>query len=77
MSQPINTVVKPYIIEEVKPLSFIFEIQNALNPSICQEVIRRFEEDKTQQYEGRIGQIATKDQSIKISTDLVASGKED
>ena len=77
MPQPINTVVKPYIIEEVKPLSFIFEIQNALNPSICQEVIRRFEEDKTQQYEGRIGQIATKDQSIKISTDLVASGKED
>ena len=56
--------------------SFIFEKPNALPLDICQEMIRRFEEDTENQYPGRIGQTFTKDQSMKRSTDLVTSGKE-
>ena len=63
-------------IIEVKPNTFIFEKQNALPLDICNEMIRRFEEDSDNQYQGLIGQLADKDQSIKRSTDLVTSGKE-
>lgn len=77
MTQQINTQVKPYELHEVKSHSFIFEIPNALPAEICQEMIRRFELKKDQQYEGLIGQMQQKDQSIKRSTDLVVSGKED
>ncbi len=56
--------------------SFIFEKPGALPLDICQEMIRRFEEDTENQYPGRIGQTFTKDQSMKRSTDLVTSGKE-
>jgi len=77
MSQNINTQVKPYELTEAKPGSFIFEIPNALPADLCNEMIRRFEEKKDQQYPGRIGQLQTQDQSIKKSTDLVISGKDD
>lgn len=63
-------------IQEVKPNTFIFEKLNALPLDICQEMIRRFEEDSENQYQGRIGQTFTDDQSIKRSTDLVTSGKQ-
>ena len=69
-----NAVKKTII--EVKPNSFIFEKQNALPLDICQEMIRRFEEDKNNQYQGRVGQLANEEKSIKRSTDLVTSGKE-
>ncbi len=59
-----------------QPGSFIFEKPNALPLDICQEMIRRFEEDTENQYPGRIGQSFSKDQSMKRSTDLVTSGKE-
>lgn len=59
-----------------QPGSFIFEKENALPLDICQEMIRRFEDDTENQYPGRIGQTFTKDQSMKLSTDLVTSGKE-
>lgn len=75
MTEPINTRVAPYVLQEVKPNSFIFEINNALTPQICREIIRRFEALPEQQYLGRIGQLAQQDQSIKQSTDLVVSGK--
>jgi Rps23 Pro-64 3,4-dihydroxylase Tpa1-like proline 4-hydroxylase len=39
-------------------------------------MIRRFEASEDEQYQGRIGQLADKDRSIKRSTDLVTSGKE-
>jgi hypothetical protein len=76
MQSQINTVVTPYAAREIEPLSFIYEIENALTPDICREIIRRFEASTDQQYEGRIGQLATKEQSIKRSTDLVVSGNE-
>ena len=62
-------------IREVKPLSFIFEKKNALPVEICQNLIERFEAHQEEQYAGRIGQTAAKDQSIKKTTDLVVSGK--
>lgn len=70
MNKPQNT------IHEVKPNSFIFEKKNALPLDICQEMIRRFEEDEDNQYQGRVGQLANEEKSIKRSTDLVTSGKE-
>ena len=39
-------------------------------------MIRRFELHTEDQYEGRIGQQATRERSIKRSTDMVISGKE-
>ena len=76
MTTPPNTAVKPYTIKEIKPNSFIFEIKEALPADVCREIIRRFEENPEQQYEGRIGQQASKDRSIKRTTDLAASGNE-
>jgi hypothetical protein len=62
-------------IVEVEPNTFIFEKRNALGPELCQRAIERFEAREDEQYEGRIGQLAEKDRSIKRSTDLVVSGK--
>jgi hypothetical protein len=62
-------------IREVKPYTFIFEKPGALDPALCREAIARFESRPEEQYEGRIGQLAEKDRSIKKSTDLVVSGK--
>jgi len=77
MQANIPTSVAPYVLKEVKPHTFVFEIENALPAEICEEMIRRFEEKTDQQYAGRIGQLQKQDQSIKKSTDLVVSGKED
>jgi len=77
MTQSTNTQVKPYVLNEVKENTFIYEIKDALPASICEEMIRRFEEKKDQQYKGRVGQLQQEDQSIKRSTDLVISGKDD
>lgn len=68
--QPLQT------IREVKDHSFIFEKHKALPIDVCNEMIRRFEELDSEQYEGRIGQQAQQEKSIKQSTDLVVSGKE-
>jgi hypothetical protein len=64
-------------ISEVKPGSFIFEKPAALALDICREMIDRFERHTDEQYPGRIGQTAERDDSIKRSTDLVMSGKPD
>ena len=62
-------------INEVRPDTFIFEVSGALPGDVCQEMIRRFEKNKDEQYAGRIGQTATEETSIKQSTELVISGK--
>ena len=62
-------------IIEVKENSFIFEKQNALSAAFCNDAIRRFENHPQDQYQGRIGQKANQDTSIKQSTDMVISGK--
>jgi Rps23 Pro-64 3,4-dihydroxylase Tpa1-like proline 4-hydroxylase len=66
---PLRTIV------EVRPDTFIFEKHNALPADICRQAIERFEQATDEQYQGRIGQLADKDQSIKHTTDLVVSGK--
>lgn len=62
-------------IAELKANTFIFEKRNALDRSICEQAISRFEQQVEEQYQGRIGQLAEQDRSIKKSTDLVVSGK--
>ena len=75
---PTERVITPLSsILEVKPLSFIFERPHTLPASFCEEVIRRFEASPQYQTAGRIGQTQSKDQSIKKTTDLVVSNKED
>lgn len=64
-------------IRELKPLSFIFEIDQALSPAICREMIRRFEANGDQQVQGRMGQAGTVNLDIKRSTDLRISGRAD
>jgi hypothetical protein len=63
-------------IREVKPGSFIFELSKALPLDICNEMIRRFEASPDEQYEGRVGQTAEKERSIKRTTDLAVTGKD-
>jgi hypothetical protein len=62
-------------IREIKPLSFIFEKEDALPGFLCDDMVERFEQAKDDQYLGRIGQTFDQDRSIKKSTDLVVSGK--
>lgn len=64
-------------VKEVKPLSFIYEVDRELESDVCREIIRRFEANPDQQYPGRIGQAALKAESIKKSTDLRISGRDD
>lgn len=63
-------------LRELKPLSFIYEADDALPVSVCQDMVRRFGAATDEQYKGHIGQTMSKDQSVKRSTDLVVSGKE-
>lgn len=69
-SSPLKT------IKELKENTFIFEQKNALPAELCDDMIRRFEANPEDHYQGRIGQIASQDNSIKKTTDLVVSGKE-
>ena len=64
-------------IREVKPLSFIYEVAQALPPDVCLEAIRRFEARSDQQVAGRIGQAGVQAPEVKRSTDLRISGRED
>lgn len=64
-------------IREVKPLSFIYELPQALPADVCREAIRRFEASPAQQVAGRIGQAAEAAPQVKRSTDLRISGRED
>ena len=77
MTDSINTQVSPYAFREVKPLSFIFEVAGALPADVCREMVRRFEANTEQQYQGRIGQQASQDQSIKKTMDLAISAQAD
>ena len=63
-------------ISEIKPNSFVFQQLNSLSKELCVDVIQRFKNAEDEQYEGRIGQLTDKDLTIKKSTDLVLSGKE-
>lgn len=64
-------------IREVRPLSFIYEMAQALPADVCREAIRRFEERADQQVAGRIGAAGAEAPEVKRSTDLRISGRED
>jgi Rps23 Pro-64 3,4-dihydroxylase Tpa1-like proline 4-hydroxylase len=63
-------------LRELKPGSFVFERSGALPPSFCDEVVKRFEANPQQQYAGRVGQLREENASIKQTTDLVVSNKD-
>jgi len=71
-----KTVPALKTIKEVKPNTFIFEQKNALPDALCDDMIARFEQHAEEQYQGRIGQTVSQDNSIKKTTDLVVSGKD-
>lgn len=64
-------------IRELRPLSFIYEMAQALPADVCREAIRRFEERADQQVAGRIGAAGAEAPEVKRSTDLRISGRED
>lgn len=63
-------------LRECRPLSFIFEIAQALPADVCAEMIRRFEASPDDQHAGRMGQDAEAAPEVKRSTDLYISGRE-
>ena len=65
------------MFRECKPGSFIYTLDDALSADDCHEMIQQFEANPDQQVEGRIGQDARSEQSIKRSTDLRISGRPD
>lgn len=73
---PVQATQLDYTPREAAPGSFIYEIKNALPAAACSDAIRRFEASAGQHVSGRIGQEQTKEQSIKRSTDLRISGRE-
>jgi len=64
-------------LREVRPLSFIYEIAQALPADVCREMIRRFEASADQQQPGRIGNEMAEEASIKKTTDIFISGRDD
>lgn len=62
---------------ELAPGSFIYALDDALRDDTCEEMIERFEKHPEQQYEGRIGQNAVPEPSVKRSIDLRISGRND
>ena len=61
---------------EAKPDSFIFEFTGSINTDNCNDIIKRFENSKSEHYQGRVGQNFTKEENVKRSTDMVISGKD-
>ncbi len=64
-------------LREIRPLSFIYELAEALPADVCAEAIRRFELLADQQYPGRIGEGGLEAPAVKRSTDLRISGRDD
>jgi Rps23 Pro-64 3,4-dihydroxylase Tpa1-like proline 4-hydroxylase len=70
----VNIKVNKRLIE-AEPGSFIFEFTDTVNIDNCNDIIKRFEDSKSEHYQGRVGQNFTKQKDIKRSTDMVISGK--
>ncbi len=63
-------------IREVKPNSFIFEVKDALPDFLCDDMVARFEANEVDQYAGRVGSAMNSNDSLKKTTDIIASGKQ-
>ncbi len=68
------SLTAPSEIREIKSHSLIYELRQALAPSLCAEMISRFESSQASQYPGVMGQEQKEARSIKRSTDLRISG---
>lgn len=66
-----------YPLQEVAPQSFIYAIDNAIAAQDCAAMVKKFEENESQQYAGRIGESRQLAEQVKKSTDLRISGRED
>jgi hypothetical protein len=64
-------------LQELKPFSFIYAVDGALDRDICRSMIARFEGSPEQQYPGRVGPREEHETSIKRSMDLRISGRPD
>tara|TARA_Y100001954_G_C15793607_1_gene596396 strand:- start:193 stop:765 length:573 start_codon:yes stop_codon:yes gene_type:complete len=64
-------------MKEIKPNTFIFEFDNAIDKQDCKAIIDLFEQNKDEHYQGKIGQNLDEDLNIKKSTDLFISGKKE
>lgn len=62
---------------ELKPGSFVYALEQSLDLETCRSIIDRFESCPDQQHPGRLGQAGELEQSIKRSTDLRVSGRDD
>lgn len=65
-----------YTAHELSPGSFVYEVCNALPRSVCDDMIERFEANPEQHNQGRMGQQQQQQDSIKRSTDLRISGRD-
>jgi hypothetical protein len=63
-------------LRELKPGSLVFAWPGALARDVCAEMLRRFEAHPEQQQPGRMGQDGALQTSIKHSTDLNITGRE-
>ncbi len=56
--------------------TFIDVFENVIPPDVCEDIIRRFEEDKEHQFAGNVGDGAMKrvDNSIKVCTEITITG---
>ena len=61
--------------EEIRPGSFIYRLNQALDKSICDDIVQRFELSTADQVPGRIGQSQKSVESIKKTTDIRVSGR--
>ena len=62
-------------LREELPGSHIYVLHEALSLALCDELIEQFEARPQEHYAGVVGQQATRDLSVKCSTDLALSGK--
>jgi len=72
-----RTITPLSSIREVKPGSFIYARSHALPPAFCDEVVNRFEAYPEHQHKGRIGQLQSEHSSVKKTTDLVVSNRDE
>ena len=62
-------------LSEIQLGSFIFEIEDALPNFLCDDMVKRFEENPDDHYQGKVGSEIRENTDLKKTTDLVVSGK--
>lgn len=63
-------------VREVKPNTFIFEKNGALNGDLCDSIVRRFEDASDEHRPGYVGQNRMENPDLKRSTDFFIGNKD-